>query len=578
MEGVMPTLESMRGDLAFSSRIAAAVLDALAESGDYAARTRALRALGHEDAAIYRRGHWLGAGRLAAMLRAAAIDRRIARRLGQSLVRPDGVGLALCYSGLATTEKAYRRTHSLLARESEAAEYEPRELAGQRARIRFHPPSRGHSDRLPDDAGALLCAVRGGMLEAVPLLFGLVPARVRETRCGYAGAEHCEFEVTWSRDPRIGLFSGAAAGFAIMIGLLFAASTLGWSLWAVALGASALCLLTAAAGRSFDLARQLEAVAGARRGHLALLDQIDSSLAERMDDLAKLGSLTQSSVSTRGRSDDEPTGLVPVDRHGPLRSRDGEVAAPERSDIAEASRAVRDAVAGLRDAFSERRQRAGSATRSEQGQDGAGEHSGRDDFAELTRRMRAIEQATAALDRLVGRPESGRRDTDLRALIGRAVADLRAERARGHGSIQFELVDETADQRPVVQCDPHQIEFVIEQLLRNAITASEQNRLVDADDAPEPARVRVAMRTAAGGIEVAVEDDGPGIDPDVVERVFDPFDDGGPAGRNGGLGLPVCLRIIQEHGGELQIRGGEGQGTCVSFVLPRAASGDGTTR
>lgn len=573
----MPTLESMRGELAFSSRLAVATLDALAESGDFAGRTRALRALGNEGGGVNRRGHWIGAGRLAAMWQAAAIDRRIARRLGQALVRPDGVGLALCYGGLATTEKAYRRVDSLLARESKDAEYEPRELEGERARIRFHPPAKGRSDRPPDETGALLCAARSGMLEAVPLLFGLVPARVRETQCGYAGAPHCEFEVTWSRNPRVGLVAGAAAGLVIALGLGLCAYTFDWSVVAVGLAAPALAILTAAAGRSIDLARQLEAVAGARRGHLALLDQLDTTLAERMDDLAKVGPVAHAPVSVRDHSDVEPTGLVPVSRHGSPRTGGDGGGGDEPGELVAAGRAVQDAVDGLRDAFAELR--GGLAV------DRANPGSDREDLGRLTPHLRAIERATAALDRLLGVPGSRRREADLRALVLRSVDAL-----RGEITVPLAIdVDESASDASGalrVDGDPRQLEFVIEQLLRNAVAASEQTRA----DAPGPEGgepgVRVSVRATPAGIEVAIEDDGPGIDPDVVERVFDPFDDGGPVGRNGGLGLPVCLRIIQEHGGELQVRGGSGcggagrdgraQGTCVSFVLPRSASDDGT--
>jgi len=549
----------------------------LAESGDFAGRTRALRALGNEGGGVNRRGHWVGAGRLAAMWQAAAIDRRVARRLGQALVRPDGVGLALCYGGLATTEKAYRRVDSLLARESKDAEYEPRELDGERARIRFHPPAKGRTDRLPDETGSLLCAARTGMLEAVPLLFGLVPARVRETQCGYAGAPHCEFEVTWSRNPRVGMLAGAAAGLAIALGLGLCAFTFGWSLVSVALAAPALAVLCAAAGRSIDLARQLEAVAGARRGHLALLDQLDTSLAERMDDLAKVGPVTHAPVSVRDHSDVEPTGLAPVSRHGGSRRNDEESSEDRRGEIAAAGRAVQDAVAGLRDAVAELRHGTRGTGHDESVADGAAPGSEHDDVDRLPPHLRAIERATAALDRLVGEPGSGRRETDLRALVLRSVEALRGEITVPLGTDVEGLAD-TA----IVACDPHQIEFVIEQLLRNAAAASEETRADDpsAEDGEPGVRVRIGAIPA--GIEVAIEDDGPGIDPDVIERVFDPFDDGGPAGRTGGLGLPVCLRIIQEHGGELQVRAGaggrKGQGTCVSFVLPRSASADGTAR
>lgn len=480
----MPTLDSMRGELAYSSRIAAALLAVLAESGDLAARTRALRALGTQGAVVQGRGYWIRPAELAAMFKTAEVDARLARRIGQALVRPDAVGLALCYGGLATAEKAYRRSAHLLARESAGAHYDPRQIDLSKGRIRFHPPH-GNGERLPDEVGQLMCVVRQGMLEAVPLLFGLVPATVRERRCGYAGGPHCEFEVKWSRGPRTGLGVGAGAGLVLGAGALLGSVTLGWPLWATGLAAPALFVLTAAAGRSIDLARQLEAVAGARRGHLALLDQLDGALAERMDTLAKVGAMPQTHHPASSEEDEEPTGLVPVDR---------------RAGGRESSAAEREAIAPV-----------------------------------------------------------ARRRADVREVVARAIDAVRAEAGEDF-AIERELGREAA----LVPCDPEQIAHVVEQLLRNAVAATRDAAEGQGDAVP----VRVAVGGTPRGVEVCVEDGGAGIEPDVLDRVFDPFGDAGAARREGERGLPVCLRIVEGHGGELRIQAREVRGTRVSFVLP----------
>ena len=260
---------------------------------------------------------------------------------------------------------------------------------------------------------------------------------------------------------------------------------LGWPLWGLLVGAAGLVVLCAAAGRSIDLARQLEAVAGARRGHLALLDQLDSELAERMDDLAKLGVAPRPEPASplAGR---EPTGLVPVQRRAP--SEDG-------------------------------------AT----GADG---------------------------DTWVGET------VDLGACLERAVERLRPE---WPDAMEVSLDLESA--APPVAGEPDQLGFVIEQLLGNAAAA---NAEVAAEGDLAVPVLRVSLRAVDQGIEVGIEDQGEGIDPELLDKVFDPFADQGPAGRDGGLGLPVCGRIVERPGGELRVRSAGERGTRVAFVLPVA--------
>ncbi|MEN0068217.1 MAG: ATP-binding protein, partial [Myxococcota bacterium] len=76
-------------------------------------------------------------------------------------------------------------------------------------------------------------------------------------------------------------------------------------------------------------------------------------------------------------------------------------------------------------------------------------------------------------------------------------------------------------------------------------------------------RTRQIGRRAGPSIEVAVSDTGAGIDADVREKLFVPFFTTKQGGT--GLGLPICRRIVEAHGGELDVHSVSGQGS--TFVV-----------
>jgi signal transduction histidine kinase len=94
-------------------------------------------------------------------------------------------------------------------------------------------------------------------------------------------------------------------------------------------------------------------------------------------------------------------------------------------------------------------------------------------------------------------------------------------------------------------------------LLKNALEALEGGGGV----------VRVRLRREGDLVAVDVDDDGPGIDPALRERLFEPFVTSKPAGRGTGLGLPISRRIVQSCGGSLDVRSEPGQGTCFTVRL-----------
>lgn len=72
-------------------------------------------------------------------------------------------------------------------------------------------------------------------------------------------------------------------------------------------------------------------------------------------------------------------------------------------------------------------------------------------------------------------------------------------------------------------------------------------------------------------ISVEVRDNGPGIKPEDLERIFTPFFTTKPSGS--GLGMAISLKIVKEHGGLLRIDSEPGKGTCVSVCLPVSEGG-----
>jgi two-component system sensor histidine kinase ChvG len=73
--------------------------------------------------------------------------------------------------------------------------------------------------------------------------------------------------------------------------------------------------------------------------------------------------------------------------------------------------------------------------------------------------------------------------------------------------------------------------------------------------------VRVTCRKLRDEIEILVDDDGPGVSPDAVERIFERFYTDRPHqgfGQNSGLGLSICKQIVEAHGGRIWVENREG--------------------
>jgi len=155
-----------------------------------------------------------------------------------------------------------------------------------------------------------------------------------------------------------------------------------------------------------------------------------------------------------------------------------------------------------------------------------------------------------------GRMELELTDFDLPTALDNALMLVR-ERAGRRGITLQTSVDERLGQ---IQADERKIRQVVLNLLSNAIKFT-----------PEGGRIEVAAVPRDGLVEVSVSDTGVGIAPEDQEAVFEEFRQVGTAERKAegtGLGLTLCRKFVELHGGRIWLKSQVGGGSTFTFRLP----------
>ncbi|HCC34073.1 MAG TPA: histidine kinase, partial [Clostridiales bacterium] len=129
------------------------------------------------------------------------------------------------------------------------------------------------------------------------------------------------------------------------------------------------------------------------------------------------------------------------------------------------------------------------------------------------------------------------------------TAEMAIRQISVHRKLQLNL--------PAVDVNPAQFKQVFMNILRNAMEAVGSGGRIDVSTAYLPLRRSVAVEIA---------DDGPGVPPEIRDRLFEPFFSTRPNGT--GLGLAVSDRIVRGHGGQILVDGGPGQGAVFRVLIP----------
>jgi len=148
------------------------------------------------------------------------------------------------------------------------------------------------------------------------------------------------------------------------------------------------------------------------------------------------------------------------------------------------------------------------------------------------------------------------------AAFRKAVVNLR-------GSIEARGATVTSDALPEVEADEAQLAQLFQNLIGNALKfAGEQ-----------PPKVHVSAADRGDACEFAVRDNGIGIDPQYFERIFMVFQrlHGKSEYPGTGIGLAICKKVVDRHGGRIRVESQPGQGSTFYFTLPRKGQVNGRT-
>ncbi|WP_223641061.1 HAMP domain-containing sensor histidine kinase [Corallococcus sp. EGB] len=188
----------------------------------------------------------------------------------------------------------------------------------------------------------------------------------------------------------------------------------------------------------------------------------------------------------------------------------------------------------------------------------------------MQRTLSLVRRQVARLDRMVGdlldatRIEAGKLELQLEVRdtreLARSVVELYQSSESGH---TLELV--VPDTAVLVRADPARLEQVLTNLVSNALKYS-----------PAGSRVEVSVGGDAEHVVVAVADQGIGMSPEELEGLFIPFQRAGNAKQRApgvGLGLSVSRRIIEAHGGRIEVESQPGRGSVFRVHLARVTAG-----
>jgi PAS domain S-box-containing protein len=153
----------------------------------------------------------------------------------------------------------------------------------------------------------------------------------------------------------------------------------------------------------------------------------------------------------------------------------------------------------------------------------------------------------------VGTRGNDRVEVDMEKVLKIALANLEQTIAEHHATV-------TSDPLPFVRGDESQLIQLMQNLIGNAIKFH----------GDEPPRVHIGVGRGRDGTTFSVQDNGIGIDPQYFERIFVIFQRLHPREKypGTGIGLAICKRIVERHGGRIWVESTPGRGSTILFTIP----------
>ncbi len=180
-------------------------------------------------------------------------------------------------------------------------------------------------------------------------------------------------------------------------------------------------------------------------------------------------------------------------------------------------------------------------------------------IADASTRMGMLIDNVFAFTRLDDPRQARKQQLDLNVVLQEALANL-GQLIGERGAVV------TSDRLPVLEANHTQVLEVLQNLVANAISHHSA-----------AARIHVGKRTVAGETEIFVRDDGPGVPAEYLDSIFEPFKRLRRDDSHSGMGLAICRKIVEIHGGRIGCESAPGAGATFHFTLPGTRP-DGASR
>ncbi|MGE5608432.1 MAG: sensor histidine kinase, partial [Bacillota bacterium] len=188
-----------------------------------------------------------------------------------------------------------------------------------------------------------------------------------------------------------------------------------------------------------------------------------------------------------------------------------------------------------------------------------------EDVADLNSLQQAVLTTVAGMDRLL-QTERLRRQSqaqvapvDLHEVVSKVIQQFAAQSQQKNLGLMMQVPPDAR-----INSDGEWIRLVLQNLVGNAVKYSSQGTI----------RIQAEARPAGEGWVLSVSDEGPGIAPDQVHRLFEEFQRGDTHGQTGvGLGLAIASQAARRLGGQLTVESTVGVGTTFRVILPELQAG-----
>lgn len=162
-----------------------------------------------------------------------------------------------------------------------------------------------------------------------------------------------------------------------------------------------------------------------------------------------------------------------------------------------------------------------------------------------------LKKIVTEFSRFARLPKPAPEELEVEELVGNVISLYAGQ--------EVEIATDLPEGLPKINVDREQLTQVIHNLVQNAIDAASVRK----DGSP---KVEVLARHRPGGVVLSVRDNGTGMSPETMSRIFEPYYTT-KEGRGTGLGLAIVHRIVTDHEGTIDVDSTPGQGSTFSIFL-----------